>query len=433
MKPFVAIVGRANVGKSRLFNRLTGTRQAIVHDQSGVTRDRHYAEADWCGREFIAVDTGGIDLDPALDIERHIAKQSLKAISDADVVVAVFDAQTELTSLDEELIALLRRCSAPVIYAANKIDEALHDDRVYAFHRLGIDHVIGVSAEHGRGVDDLLDAIIANLPEVKEPEAVSDTLRVAIVGRPNVGKSTFINRLAGEERVIVHEKPGTTRDAIDVEFSFQGKSYTFVDTAGVSRKLRRSNLIENVSAMQSLRAIERSQIVVQLIDAAQGLTHQDLGLAGHVVEQGKALIILVNKWDLAEKEWEEFQDSIRYRLGELDDVPLLKTSALTGEGCRQIFSQLDLMMNSAKRRLSTSELNRLLEDALASHHMPTYKGKEVRINYATQAETEPPTFVLFSNLPRAVPYSYRRYLMKKFKEALGVTGIPIKLIFKKKS
>jgi GTP-binding protein len=433
MKPIVAIVGRANVGKSRLFNRLIGYRKALVDDSAGVTRDRHYAPADWAGHEFIAVDTGGIDLDPAADIEKKVTEQSLHAIAEADVVVCVLDSQVEPMPHDKELARKLKKIGKPVIFALNKTDLAQHESRAHEYQRMGAHPLVLVSAEHGRGVDDLLEEVVRHFPPRKKESPKIAGRRITVVGRPNVGKSTLINRLAGGERVIVHETAGTTRDAIDVDIEFEGRHYVFIDTAGVRKHFSVTEHIERFSAMRSLRTIDRSDIVIQLIDAADGLTHQDLNLAGFIYEQGKGMLLLVNKWDEIKIPWKDYEDEMRARLKELHDVSIFAISAKTGYHCLKIFEGIDKLSRALETKVSTSELNRILEDALAGHNLPAYRGKAVRVYYATQTGTRPPTFTLFANYPAAVPYAYRQYLIHRFQEALGVEGVPVRVIFRKKT
>jgi GTP-binding protein len=433
MKPIIAIVGRPNVGKSRLFNRIVGQRRAIVADEPGVTRDRHYADAEWCGRPFIAVDTGGLDLDPHADLEGEISKQSLFAIEEADVVVCVFDGQRDPTPDDRDVIAMMRKSQKPVLCAVNKVDEAVHESMLGAYYEAGLTELFPVSAEHGRGVDDLLERVMKLLPqEALSGEEVARKNPIAVVGRPNVGKSTLINRLAGENRVVVHEMAGTTRDAIDVEIEFEGRIHTFIDTAGVKKRWGVSERLEKFTAMRSLRTVNRSNVVIQLIDGREGMTKQDMHLTGFVVEEGKGLILLVNKWDLVQGDWKKFEDDLRHDLGQLGDVPILPVSAKTGSGCLKIFSELAKMEDALAARVGTAELNRILEEALARHHLPAHKGKQVTINYATQTGTHPPTFMLFSNFPAAVPYTYRRYLVNRLKEAIGARGVPVKIVCRRK-
>lgn len=433
MHPIVAIVGRPNVGKSRLFNRLVGQGRALVSDIPGVTRDRHYAPAEWAGREFIVVDTGGLDLGTAGDLEQRITKQSIRAIEDADVVICLFDGQDEPTSQDEEIVAKLRKVSRPIIFAVNKIDESSHEDRLTMYCRLGVSPIIAVSAEHGRGVDDILEEVVRRFPkEGTETLPPGDNTPVAIMGRPNVGKSTLINRLAGEDRVIVHEVPGTTRDAIDVAIDFEGGSYLFIDTAGIKRGWGVSERIERLTAMRSLRTIDRAEIVLQLIDAACGLTKQDLHLTGFIIGEGKGLILLVNKWDLVDANWAEYEKKLRCEMGALSNIPVFPISAKTGKNCLKIFEAAQKIKKGLGRKIKTSDLNKIVTKALAEHHLPVYRGKEVRIYYATQTGTHPPTFALFANYPAAVPYAYRRYLIGRIKEAMGIKGVPVRVVCRKK-
>lgn len=433
MHPIIAIVGRPNVGKSRLFNRVVGRRRAIVADVAGVTRDRHYAPGEWAGREFIAVDTGGLDLDPAADLEREISKQSLRAVEEADVVICVFDGRLDPTPEDREVVSKLRGISKPVIFAVNKIDEGSHEMLLNAYHELGASPLVACSAEHGRGVDDLLDEAVRRFPPEEAAAAEEGKgLRVAVVGRPNVGKSTLINRLAGEQRVVAHEMPGTTRDAIDVEIEFEGINYVFVDTAGVKRRWGVAERLEKFTAMRSLKTIDRADIVLQLIDGAEGLTKQDLHLTGFVREQGKGLLLLVNKWDKLDADWAEYERRMRRGMGELQDVPAFPISAATGQHCLKIFKGIDRLDRSLGIKVSTSKLNRIMEEALAGHHLPDHRGKQVRVYYATQTGTHPPTFALFSNFPAAVPYTYRRYLIRKIQEAIGAQEVPVRVVCRKK-
>ncbi len=432
MKPIVAIVGRANVGKSRLFNRLVGQRRAIVADEPGITRDRHYADAEWCGREFIAVDTGGLELAPAADLEKAISEQSISAIEGADAVVCVFDGQRAPTPDDLDVIEMLRKVKKPVIFAVNKVDVEAHEARLADYYEAGIPKPFPVSAEHGRGVDDLLDEVMEHIPASAARDEGEKRNPIAVVGRPNVGKSTLVNRLAGEERVVVHERAGTTRDAIDVEIEFDGRVHTFIDTAGVKRGWGVAERLEKFTAMRSLRTIDRAHLVLQLIDGREGITKQDLHLTGFVLEEGKGLILLVNKWDLVDRDWPEYREELRAGLGQLGDVPVLPVSAKTGFGCLKIFDELGRVEEALTARVSTSELNRILGEALDKHHMPSFRGNEVKIKYATQTGINPPTFTLFANYPAAVPYTYRRYLIKRLKDAIGVRGAPVRIICKKK-
>lgn len=433
MKPIVAIVGRANVGKSRLFNRLAGEDRALVHDRPGITRDRHYAPAEWTGHEFVVVDTGGLELDPAADLGHKVTMQSLAAIDEADVVVCLFDGQVAPTAEDEDIVRLLRRAAKPVVWAINKIDDKQREAAAADFARLGVGEMFLVSAEHGRCIDELLDAVIAHVPERGAAEAERPGLRISVVGRPNVGKSTLINRLAGSDRVVAHELPGTTRDAIDVEIAFEGKDYVFVDTAGVKRHWKSSERIEKFTAMRSLRSVERSQIVCLIIDGTEGFSKHDLKLAGFVLEEGKGLIIAVNKWDLVQGDWHEHESVVRSRLGQFSTVSVIGISAATGYHCLKLFDEINRLNHHLGVRLATSEVNRVIERSLMEHHLPAFRGHEVRVYYATQTGVYPPTFTLFSNYPAAVPYAYRRYLIKRLQVALGSEAVPVKIICRKRT
>ncbi|MBT3182189.1 MAG: ribosome biogenesis GTPase Der [Deltaproteobacteria bacterium] len=434
MHPIVAIVGRPNVGKSRLFNRMVGSGKAIVADIPGVTRDRHYAEADWCGREYICIDTGGLDLalDPNADLEGHITRQSLMAAEEADVIICLFDGQLEPTPIDHQVVEELRKVGKPIIFAVNKVDDPDQGDKLIPYYEFGVEKIVAVSAEHGIGVDDLLDEALLHFPPEIEVELEKSDITVAVIGRPNVGKSTLVNRLAGEERVVSHEKAGTTRDAVNVEIDFEGKKYLFIDTAGVKRRWSVSERLERLTAMRSLRMIDRAEIIIQLIDGSEGLTKQDLSLAGFIRQQGKGSILVVNKWDLMEAEWQEYERRLREGLGDLKDIPILCISAVTGQNCLKVLSGIEKMHVALGKEIPTSDLNRIMELALEGHHLPVFRGKQVRIKYATQIGTYPPTIALFSNYPAAVPYAYRKYLMRKIMEALGVKGIPLKIVCKRK-
>lgn len=455
MHPIVAIVGRMNVGKSRLFNRIVGGRTAIVADMPGVTRDRHYALADWCGHEFIMVDTGGIEFDPASDLERCVTNQSLKAIEEADVIVAVFDGEMGLHTDDEVLVRKLRKLDRPLIVVVNKIDVASREPFLTSFHRLGV-NPIAVSAEHGRGVDELLEAIVSlslrgdppkagrrgNLLQTSDerrsprPDGARDDspegTRVAIIGRPNVGKSTLINRLAGSERVVAHETPGTTRDAIDVEIDVGDKRYIFVDTAGIRRHHRQGTVVEKVTTIKSLKTIEHADVVCLLIDGPEKMTHQDAHLAAYVCERGKGLLVAVNKWDLVKGPWKEYEEDVQESLGDMGGLVVLKLSAKTGTGCDQLLPTIDQLQKALQATLPTAELNRVLEQALQEHHLPLYRGKAMRVFYGTQVKKAPPTFLLFVTDPKGFPLSYRRYLAHRLQEALGATTAPAHMVFRKK-
>lgn len=434
MKPLVAIVGKANVGKSRLFNRLVGHARAIVHDRPGITRDRHYAPAEWTGREFVAVDTGGMEMAPAADLERRVTEQSLAAVAEADVVVCLFDGQHPPGAEDEDIVRALRKLKKRVVWTVNKIDDPSAEGKVSEFARLGVDPLVMISAEHGLRIDELLEAIVVHFPDERAVEQAERTgLRISVVGRPNVGKSTLVNRLAGSDRVVAHELPGTTRDTIDVEIAFEGKDYIFVDTAGVKRSWKTSERLERWTSIRSLKSVERSQIACQLIDATEGLSKQDVALANFVLDEGKGLVLLVNKWDLMHEDWRAYGTAVRQRLGRWGGVPVISISAATGYHCLKVFSEINRLNRHLSTRLATSAINRVIERSLAEHHLPAHRGQEVRIFYATQTGIYPPTFTLFSNHPAAVPFAYRRYLMHRLQAAIGSDEVPVKIICRKKT
>lgn len=434
MKPLVAIIGRANVGKSRLFNRIVGHTKAIVHDKPGITRDRHYSPADWIGREFIVVDTGGMEMAASEDLGRSVTNQTKIAVEEADVLICVFDGLNPPTPEDEDVVRAIRKSKKPIVWVVNKIDEPSAEYLSQEFARLGLEKIYAVSAEHGFGVDDVLDAVIAHFPDMEKREAAEHAgLRVSIVGKPNVGKSTLINRLAGSDRVVSHELPGTTRDAIDVEIEFEGKDYVFVDTAGVKRGWKSRDRLEKFTSIRSLRSVERSQIVCQLFDASVGISKHDLALTSFIADEGKGLILVVNKWDMVDEDWKIFEENLRGKLGAFGNIPIICISAATGYHCLKVFEAINRLNNFLSRKLATSKVNQVIEKSVSEHHLPAYRGRDVRIYYATQTGVYPPTFTLFSNYPAAIPYSYRRYLMHKFQEALGSDTVPVKIICRKRT
>lgn len=424
--PIVAIVGRPNVGKSRLFNRLTGRTRAIVDDTAGVTRDRHYAHAEWRGVPFVVVDTGGLIPGAEEPLHKKVWGQAFLAIQEADCLICLLDGREGLTPVDETLIQELRMIDKPCFYTVNKIDTASQEKMLADFTRLGVEPLIPISAEHGRCVSDLLEALYQKLPHSQKMGA-SDALRLSIVGRPNVGKSTLINRLAREERVIVHEEAGTTRDAIDVTVEKEGRQYIFVDTAGIKRKRATKTRLEKFSVIYSLKAIDRSQFVLLLLDATEGLTHQDLHLAHYVWEAGKGLLILVNKADLIKSKIKEYREALLSQLGALQNVPLLAISAKTGLNLDLIWRWIQKMERNSQKRIATSLLNEHLEKMVASHPPPSYKGRDVRIFYGTQIDVSPPHIILFVNEPRGMATSYQRYLKNQFTKVFEMEGMPIRL------
>ena len=440
--PIIAIVGRPNVGKSRLFNRLIGgVAKALVDDQPGVTRDRHYAVGDWRGQQFIVVDTGGLIPGAEDPLNKKVWGQAFLAIQEADIIICLLDGMEGLNPVDEVLVKELRKIDKPVFYAVNKVDEAAHENNVVDFTRMGLKNLIPVSAEHGRGVSDLLEGIYTEISRgtmfltrnhVPHEEPCTSCIRVAIIGRPNVGKSTLINRLAGQERVVVHEEAGTTRDAIDVVIEKGKQKMILVDTAGIKKKSATKTRLEKFSAIKSLKAIDHSDVVCLLIDASQGLTHQDLQLAHTVWEAKKGLIVLINKWDLMKASMKKYMEDITPQFGELREVPIRCISAQTGAHCDEVWKQVFALWQAMQKRISTAVLNAWLEKIVVSHPLPMYKQKDVKLYYATQVGISPQHFVLFTNYPQGVPQDYRRYLMRQLKKAMGVEGVPLILSFRVK-
>ncbi|RME80750.1 MAG: ribosome biogenesis GTPase Der [Caldilineae bacterium] len=451
-KPIVALVGRPNVGKSTLFNRIVGRRQAIVEDVPGTTRDRLYGDAEWNGKPFLLVDTGGIEVlevregkpvplpDPlataSVGFIREIREQAEAAIAEADVIVFLVDASEGLSAADEEIANLLRDSDKPVIVAANKADNEERRLNAVEFYALGLGDPMPISAYHGTGTGDLLDVIAGLLPEV-EPVALDDTtLRVAIVGRPNVGKSSLLNALLGQERAIVSDIAGTTRDAIDTYLTWEGEPLILVDTAGIRRRGRIERGIEKYSVMRALRAIGRAEVVLLVIDATEGVTAQDAHIGGYILEENRSLVILVNKWDAVEKDTHtmaEYTRALRQELKFLDYVPVLFVSALTRQRVNQIIPTVLRIRDERYVRIPTSELNRLLQEAIAAHPPKTFKGRRARFYYVTQAEADPPTFVFFVNDPKAVHFTYMRYLENRIRERYSFEGTPIRLQLRGKS
>ncbi len=434
MKPVVAIIGRPNVGKSTLFNRLIGQRKALVNDFPGVTRDRHYAVADWCGHDFIAIDTGGLAPSTTKSLEACMRDQTLMAVDEADVVVCILDGREGPTHTDREIIELLRKSDKPVIYAVNKVNEASgkRDFNLSEFYELGLsDELIPISSEHGIGVDDLLDEVIKYFPKTitNAPTHQRTNARIAVVGRPNVGKSTLINFLAGKQRVIAHETAGTTRDSIDVEIKMFGRDYVFVDTAGLKKKSSTIETLDKFSTIKTLRAIERANIVIMMIDASVGITHHDSSLIDYIYNEGRGIIVAVNKWDLAKNKEKEYEEYFNWKLLNLHRLPFLCISASTGENVRDLFKSVEGLRTSLSKKLSTSELNNFLEGVEESHNIPAYRGKTVKLFYATQVKTAPPTIVIFTNYPEGIPESYKRYIINKLQNLFG-EGVPIRLKFK---
>ena len=436
-KPLVAIVGRPNVGKSMLFNKLTGRRTSIVEDTPGVTRDRIYGDCEWCGRTFSLVDTGGIEPSNDSDMLRFMRRQAEIGIELADAIIMVVDVRSGVTAADEDVATMLRKSGKPVALAVNKCDSIgpVNPD-VYEFYSLGIGDLFETSAVHGHGTGDLLDWVLQNIPEDDGQEETDGIINVAIVGKPNVGKSSLLNRILGEERVIVSNVAGTTRDAIDSYFENSTGKYCFIDTAGMRRKSKVDDVIEKYSNMRSVSAIDRADVCLILIDANEGVTEQDTKIAGLVHEAGKAAIIVVNKWDAVEnKETNTMRDmetQIRQGLSYMLYAPVIFLSALTGARVSGLFQMIQEVYKQNTSRITTGNLNAVLADATARVQPPTDKGRRLKIYYMTQAGTKPPHFVIFCNDARLFHFSYQRYLENQIREVFGLQGTPIRITIRQK-
>jgi len=436
-KPLVAIVGRPNVGKSMLFNKLTGQRTSIVEDTPGVTRDRIYGDCEWCNRHFSLVDTGGIEPGTDSEMLKFMRRQAEIGIELADAIIMVVDVRSGVTAADQDVATMLRKSRKPVCLAVNKCDSigAVNPD-VYEFYSLGIADLFETSAIHGHGTGDMLDWVLENIPSEEEEEEESDIIKVAIVGKPNVGKSSLLNRILGEERVIVSDVAGTTRDAIDSYFENETGKYCFIDTAGMRRKSKVDDAIERYSNMRSISAIERADVCLILVDANDGVTEQDTKIAGLVHEAGKAAIIVVNKWDAVEdKETNTMRDKeadVRNGLSYMLYAPVVFLSALTGQRVDRLFQVIQDVHAQNTSRITTGALNSVLADATARVQPPSDKGKRLKIYYMTQASTKPPHFVIFCNDARLFHFSYQRYLENQIREVFGLKGTPVRITIRQK-
>ncbi|HEY7861945.1 MAG TPA: ribosome biogenesis GTPase Der [Gemmatimonadaceae bacterium] len=432
--PVVALVGRPNVGKSALFNRLVGSDSAIVSEEAGTTRDRHFARAEWAGRAFWLVDTGGLTDDQSIPMDAEIQKQVMQAIAESDLLLLVVDAKTGLHPQDHRVVDLLRDARKPWLLVANKVDDPRSTD-FYEFYNLGAGDPIPVSAVNGKNSGDLLDAVVARFPEREVEE--DSALRIAVIGRPNVGKSSLVNRLLGEERLVVAAEAGTTRDAIDTPMQYHGQTLTFIDTAGLRRQSKIDDGIEFYSSLRTRRAIERAQICVLMLDAVVGLENQDLKIATLAWENGCGLIIVVNKWDIKEEKTDKSAAKFQKEAGEkapfLKFVPFLFTSALTGQRVSKVLELVLQVDAERKKRISTSQVNTTLGELTARLQPPQAAGREVKLLYATQVEVEPPTIAVFGNHPDLVPEHYVRYLHNGFREAWGFSGSPLRIILRSRA
>lgn len=435
MKPIVAIVGRPNVGKSTLFNRLTRSRDAIVHNMPGVTRDRNYGDVNWYDKFFTVIDTGGFEPVSKDKILSQMREQTQLAIEEAQSIIFLMDGREGLTPADLAVSDILRQTKKPVYYAVNKVDGEKQEELGFDFYRLGIDHFHTISAEHNRGVNDLIDDVVHDFPEEPEDED-SETIKIAIIGRPNVGKSSLVNKLLGENRLLVSDVPGTTRDSVDTLLEKNDKKYLLIDTAGIRRKSKVSERLEKYTIVKALGSIDRCNVVLLLIDASEGVTEQDVKVAGYAHEKGKGCIVIVNKWDLIEKDNStigKYVEQVKEDLKYMNYAPMLFISALTGQRVQKILGLIDDVTEQCRMRVKTGELNRVIEEAARKHHPPSYQGKFVKIYFATQIASSPPTFIIFTNFPKGIHFSYERYLENKVREAFGFEGTPFRLLFKERA
>lgn len=433
MLPVVAIVGRPNVGKSTLFNRIFGRRKAIVEDIPGVTRDRNYAEVNRFDTPFTLIDTGGFEPVSEERLLVQMREQSQLAVEEADVILFVVDVQQGLTPSDIEVAGMLRRVSKPVLYVVNKVDGDRQEGGLPEFYALGVEVVYPVSAEHGRGIDDLMDAVLALLPPAPAPVEVGEEIRLAVVGRPNVGKSSLVNRLLGFERMVANPQAGTTRDSVDTPFTYNRKRYVLIDTAGIRRKGKVSQKLEKYSVVQALKAMDRADVVLVVIDAEEGVTDQDVTVAGYAYEKGRAVILVVNKWDRLTKDnatLGKFVEELRRTFKYLPFAPILFVSALTGQRVNKIMAEVEKVAQEYVRKIPTPQLNKVLSEAVRDHQPPVFQGKRLKFFYITQDGIRPPSFVIFVNRAEGVHFSYERYLGNKLREAFGFTGTPLRLYFK---
>ena len=433
----VAIIGRPNVGKSTLFNRIVGKKIAIVEDTPGVTRDRIIADTDWGRYRFALVDTGGIEPTADSGFLSYMREQAQTAIEMADVILMMVDGMAGVTADDHMVAELLRRSKKPVIICVNKIDNPQRMDLIYDFYELGMETVVGISASLGLGINDLLDETVKYLKEPATLEGEEDSsISIAVIGKPNAGKSSLVNRLLGEDRLIVSDVPGTTRDAIDSELVRNGKKYTLIDTAGMRRKRSiEENSIERFGVLRSIAAIRRSDVVLMMIDGAQGLTEQDAKIVGLAHEDGKAIVIVINKWDIVEKDthtMDKYTKDVYRELSFLTYAPVVYLSAKTGLRVEKLFETIDLVYEESKKRIQTGLVNEVLSEAVSMVEPPTDKGRRLRILFGTQASVQPPTFVLFVNDPLLMHFSYQRYLENYFRKTFGFTGTPIRFIIRKR-
>lgn len=435
-RQIVAIVGRPNVGKSTLFNKLVGDRVSIVNNEPGVTRDRLYRNIEWLGKEFVLVDTGGLEPRSKDFMLQKIKEQAYVAIDEADVVIFVVDGKAGITGLDEEIANILRKQDKKVIVAVNKIDNYMRDQsNILEFYGLGFGTIIGISAEHKTNFGDMLDLVSSKFTD-NTNEVIEEGLKIAVLGRPNAGKSSFVNKILNKDRSIVSDIAGTTRDSIDSQFRYNSKPYTIIDTAGIRKKSKLEDNIEYYSVLRAVKAIDRADVCILMLDSTELVTEQDKRVAGLIFEAKKPIIIAINKWDLVEKDnntVKEFTEKVKAEMPFLDYAPIVTISALTGKRTLDVISQVEIINEEYNKKISTGILNQVLADMVAQNPVPTRKGRAVKINYATQVSVAPPKFVFFSNNPELVHFSYKRYIENKLREYFGYEGCPIDIVFNRKN
>ena len=432
MSSVVAIVGRPNVGKSTLFNRILGRRMAIVEDIPGVTRDRNYAEVSRYAKRFTLIDTGGFEPASNDRLLAQMREQSQLAIEEADIILFLMDGREGLNPADEEVAGMLRQVDKPVLFVVNKVDGPNQEATLGEFYALGVSDLYPISAEHRLGVGTLIDEVLELLPEQDEDQESLTETRLSIIGRPNVGKSSLVNRLLGYERVVANPMAGTTRDSVDTPFIYNKKRYVLIDTAGIRRKGRVSQKLEKYSVIHALKALDRTHVAMVVIDAEEGITDQDLTIAGYAHERGRAVILIVNKWDLVKKDnttMGNYVQDVRDAFKFLPDSPIHFVSALTGQRINKIMADVEMVSDEFNRKVSTAELNRVLKDAEISHPPPMFRGRRLKLFYATQTAVRPPTFIIFVNKSEGIHFSYERYLMNCLRQAFGFVACPIRLKF----